>query len=1049
MSSEPESGTQIELQPIRSQDLTNLQPNQFLFGSFGDNLLANITKVGEYFDSVQMFTTVRTYPNNTGLTALLFTDMDGNIITEHTIETGGSNLHVMDSEMINSTTALVSDNDGPYLWNIYDDTIVRYDFDGHHEYEYNYRNGNMFTLKTVTLFHNSKNYIYDQIVEFNEAGDIIWVFDTRDWIDPLVGGFGGSVDYTHGNVIYYDAWDDTLLFNARNLNTFYKINHTSGEMIWGVGDLGNFTMFNAEGVEVESLFIRPHGLEPVGNNTYIMLQNEYEGIVDNREVSLSRILEIQIDEEKMEARYFWDWVPPEGYYIPFWGDADRLPNGNRVGTFGTTFKQGIAMGARLPEINGNEIVYEMNFPHNYIEQFNQGMYRTERISFSPIIFGAEFINFLGNTEATLNWDTHYNFESKNPFTGFYEIYLDGNLVESGEHAFAKYWLSTPISHNFGILPYGEYNVSLIVYDEGGHSSKFDTQLISADFIIEQEGELEFEFGLDRSFVILGQTNSPLEVEISVDDLLISNFTWSGEQFSVNLSTFDPGDYELRIEFYNYSESVYLILEEVLIHPQEAPIFTSIPERTEFQIGQIVIFDWNIFDNSPKEFEIYVDDNLITSSDWNDRMESIRMSTGGLGLGFHNITVLIRDQLDLIASNTYIFEIIASVVPLILDDLEALEFEWKSDVTLSWTVSGASDWTIFRNGFTLSSGEVINNIVSLSVLWNADDWFIGTFQLELHLFNVEYSSSSVFNYEINIIIQFSDLYVDSHISNTQNSLFFFDGSNVYGAPDGNTATLQGEYYTGGFITLDMGESEEILNVEGDDFTVYADINIYAVYAGNDLANLRENHREGNYLAEGSGISSFDLSVLGLESARYIQIELRTGLEIKLDAIVAKEVNNHIVDNAIPEIGSPNDINVDLSIENVNIIWSAYDLLPYRYSIQIDNILIKEQSWDGTAVLYEFNIIEIGEFVITITFSDLFSNVASDSVLIKVVNLTTEDPTISESLSNTDTVSNSQPSSQPPNQPSSTASQNSTVPTFVVLIAIVVVLQGIRISKARKL
>ena len=50
-----------------------------------------------------------------------------------------------------------------------------------------------------------------------------------------------AADLTHSNSLFFDAENDILYYNARNPNTFYKINHSSSEVIWGLGEHGNFS----------------------------------------------------------------------------------------------------------------------------------------------------------------------------------------------------------------------------------------------------------------------------------------------------------------------------------------------------------------------------------------------------------------------------------------------------------------------------------------------------------------------------------------------------------------------------------------------------------------------------------------------------------------------------------------------------------------------------------------------------------------------------------------------------------------------------------------
>jgi hypothetical protein len=79
--------------------------------------------------------------------------------------------------------------------------------------------------------------------------------------------------------------------NMRNLNTFCKINKTTGQLIWSCGEHGDFTLLNAGGKKVESLWYHSHAVMEVKPNVFLMFDNDF-----HNQTSLSshnsRILEV-------------------------------------------------------------------------------------------------------------------------------------------------------------------------------------------------------------------------------------------------------------------------------------------------------------------------------------------------------------------------------------------------------------------------------------------------------------------------------------------------------------------------------------------------------------------------------------------------------------------------------------------------------------------------------------------------------------------------------------------------------------------------------------
>ena len=350
----------------------------------------NVTYGEGFFDGYNLFAIV-TYNRTDGSKAnscLIITDMNGNIIMEKP-----NVFHALPVRFINSTTVMYTEAypiQRTCLWNIYENITQYLDFTGHHESEYNPLSNTVFTFKGYTKNITGILYRYDKIQEYDLDGNLVWSLDTSlfiptDWWCPYSDYYtGGKIDITHSNSIFFDPDEDVLYYHARNVNTFFKINHSSSKVIWGLGEHGNFTLFDAAGNMQEHLFFHAHAVELVDDNTFILFDNDYHNQtkLDNYG---SRILEITIDQTTMTANESWSWTSSSAYFCAYWGDADRLPNGNRFGVFGATKHPGSPeIGARLVEVNGaGEIVWEMNFPSS--TEYRYGVYSAERVRFNPIL----------------------------------------------------------------------------------------------------------------------------------------------------------------------------------------------------------------------------------------------------------------------------------------------------------------------------------------------------------------------------------------------------------------------------------------------------------------------------------------------------------------------------------------------------------------------------------------------------------------------------------------------------------------------------------------
>lgn len=437
-----------------------------------------------YFDGYNLFVLERRdISSYTTVDKTLFiVDMEGEIIIEKDVGTDA----FLSVEFINSTTLLYGNYGGALLWNIETDVEEQLHFKGHHEYEWNPIDNTYFTLKQYFVFHDGLDYVYDRIAEFTPEGEMIWSVNMSDfvpfehWCPFNDTEYVGMADITHANSIFFDDIEDVIYVNCRNTNTFYKIDHETGELLWSLGEHGDFDLYDIEGNLKESLFYHGHALEKINEDTFIYFDNDQHNQEDaqNRE---SRIIEIQIDEISRKAQIIWQWVSTDEYHSAWWGDADLLPNGNRLGTFGTLDHSGsTSIGARLVEVsNEGEIVWEMKYPKD--GDIAHGVYRMERVDFAPIIEINETYWVKSGEDAIVNWDAFYNFRNKYDQSGSYSVFLEGAEIEQNYISFERYWQPTEKSINLGLLENGNYNLTFVIEDEMSHQNSQFVNLTVSEY----------------------------------------------------------------------------------------------------------------------------------------------------------------------------------------------------------------------------------------------------------------------------------------------------------------------------------------------------------------------------------------------------------------------------------------------------------------------------------------------------------------------------------------------------------------------------------------
>jgi hypothetical protein len=222
--------------------------------------------------------------------------------------------------------------------------------------------------------------IADIITEVDMASnEIIWEWHLKDYVDPIehhhesieiVWGEGVR-DWSHANTVQFipdyvfkGQTYDAVLLNSRHLNTFYVIDHATGDILWSCGEHGMFG-FPAPGEEL--LFSHAHQVELLSDGHVTMYDNG-----NDRPVPSSRALELSIDPVAQVAEEVWSWTEP-GMYDYWGGDANRLPNGNVLLT-------NVEAGRLIEVTHAGEIVWEM-FMTGVQGLLQHSIYNCERVPY--------------------------------------------------------------------------------------------------------------------------------------------------------------------------------------------------------------------------------------------------------------------------------------------------------------------------------------------------------------------------------------------------------------------------------------------------------------------------------------------------------------------------------------------------------------------------------------------------------------------------------------------------------------------------------------------
>jgi len=408
---------------------------------------------------------------------IVITDMKGNIksIQQFPMETGGGGL-VWDPEFINSTTFVyILSPNNLQLYNIHTkNTEVLPISPGHHDVEYNPITDTFLTVYfTHYGYYLDKPLLFDDIYEHDRNGNVVWFWNSSIHIPFNETEFTNEsaferFQWTHANTIFWDIEEQAIYYNCRHLDTFYKINYPSGEILWAAGRLGNLKMFDKQGNEKKSLFYHSHAVEVIGPNQYIIFDNDYFNITrenPRESAGISRMIEVVVNEETMTMNETWSWLAPTDYFGEVWGDADRLPNGNRLGTFGVPNHP-----AYITEVDSQDnIVWELALEQGKWDYL--GIYNADRFFEAPLVKVDQTDFTLASDEDLILqvriWDT---FNTRITRKGSLTIEEKNEVLESVDFEFLPHWQETRINVSIPSLRNISRILNLIITNEDGLST---------------------------------------------------------------------------------------------------------------------------------------------------------------------------------------------------------------------------------------------------------------------------------------------------------------------------------------------------------------------------------------------------------------------------------------------------------------------------------------------------------------------------------------------------------------------------------------------------
>ncbi|MFX0090264.1 MAG: hypothetical protein ACFFBD_00775, partial [Candidatus Hodarchaeota archaeon] len=471
----------------------------------------------------------------------------------------------------------------------------------------------------------------------------------------------------------------------------------------------------------------------------------------------------------------------------------------------------------------------------------------------------------------------------------------------------------------------------------------------------------------------GAYNDSLLCNITLNNILLTSFSWNNS-VKFDLSSLAVGTYKICLQLFNTTDLIIEDIVWVAIYPTSPPGILSFPANQSITWNESLVLSWDVFDISPSTWTILLNDSPMKSDIWEGSVYQLNWNVPVLNEGIYNITLVLYDLIGHRTAKSTWITINPPNSPIITAFPQEKESLWKKEnVTLVWEVHGGLNWILWKNETMLYFGEVTNNHISIQIDWQANEWNPATYNLTLQVTN---GIGGIVRGISWIQIKFGYILGDPYVNSVviEASLWYTDGDNAIGPPDGNYSHIFFDYGNG-YLTSDMGEYEAIIDGTGVDFTVFVRKGNYTVYVGNETTLM-------TYLDWGSGNKSFDLAVSGVISARYIRIEYRSGTKVEVDAIEAINYNR-LEDNEAPQITGLADFWIWEYQTEVTLAWNVSEVTPWNYSLLMDGNLISNGPWDGSNISFTFNVTnKVGLVQITLILYDYFDNRAEHNVIIGI-------------------------------------------------------------------